>query len=83
VSAPDCHKVARAALCMTGSTPWPRDRSAAHFASTADAVTLRDALAALPFVARGTHRSDPLDWFDQGEAAAVLTAAVAVREAGK
>jgi hypothetical protein len=51
---PDCYRVAGAALAM--STSWPRERSAAHFADIADGPTLRAALAALPFVARGVHR---------------------------
>ena len=72
--APDCHKIARAALCMTGSTPWPRERSAAHFADIADGPTLRGALEALPFVAHGIHSQN--HWNDEAEAAAVLTAAV-------
>jgi hypothetical protein len=73
------HDIATAALCMTGATPNPRERSVAHFASICDVPTLRAALAALPFVAHGTHRP-PGDWHDEYEAAAVLTEAVAERE---
>ena len=75
----DCHRIAGAALAMTGSTPWPRERSAAHFARTNDAWTLRAALAALPFVAHGA-RHEPGFWHDEQEAAAVLAAAIAESE---
>jgi hypothetical protein len=70
--APDCYRVAGAALAM--STSWPRERSAAHFARVADGPTLRAALAALPFVARGVHPESGF-WHDEQEAAAVLIAA--------
>jgi hypothetical protein len=72
--APDCYRIAPAALCMTGATPAPREQSVAHFARIADGPTLQAALAALPFVARGSRRP-PGDWHDEAEAAAVLAAA--------
>jgi hypothetical protein len=75
------HKIARAALCMTGATPNPRADSIAQFIRIADAPTLRAALAALPFVARAVHH-EPADWHEEAEAAAVLAAAAAAREAG-
>jgi hypothetical protein len=74
------NKIARAALCMTGATPNPRADSIAHFIRIGDAPTLRAALAALPFVARGVQH-EPGDWYDEAEAAAVLAAAAAEREA--
>jgi hypothetical protein len=70
--APDCYKIAGAALCMTGSTPNPREQSVAHFARVADGPTLRAALEELPFVALVAQYSEPGDWFDEQEAAAVL-----------
>jgi hypothetical protein len=72
------YKVARAALCLTGANPNPRADSIAHFIRMADAPTLRAALAALPFVARGLQH--PGDWYDEAEAAAVLAVAAAERE---
>jgi hypothetical protein len=78
MSSPDCYRIAGAALCMTGSAPLPRERSAAHFARIADGPTLRAALAPLPFVARGVHVEG--HWHDEQEAAAVLTEAVAAHD---
>jgi hypothetical protein len=77
--APDCYRIAGAALAM--STSSPRELSAAHFARIADGPTLRAALAALPFVARGIH-SEPGFWHDEQEAAAVLTEAIFVHGGG-
>jgi hypothetical protein len=66
----DPHRIARAALCMTGANPHPREKSVAHFASICDGATLRAAIAALPFVAHGVRDLD----HDETEAAAVLAA---------
>jgi hypothetical protein len=74
MSTHDCYRIAAAALCMTGAAPNPRERSVAHFARISDGPTLRAALAALPFVAHGSHR-EPGEWHDEAEAAAVLAAA--------
>jgi hypothetical protein len=72
-------RIARAALLMTGSDPFPRDRSVEHFAGISDLGTVLAALWIMPNVAAEVaERRDPDEWSDANEATAVLTETVAM-----